>query len=80
MSTHFNFLRRLESLDEDLIIKILEHHNDSEIALLRWYILKVCIKFGDLSNPCRPIEISTRYAVALMNEFWSLGDLMLEVV
>lgn len=78
MSTHFNFLRRLESLDEDLIIKILEHHNDSEIALLRWYILKVCIKFGDLSNPCRPIEISTRYAVALMNEFWSLGDLMLE--
>ncbi|EFO65288.1 CAMP-specific 3',5'-cyclic phosphodiesterase 4B [Giardia lamblia P15] len=78
MSTHFNFLRRLESISKDIIVKILEHHNDSEIALLRWYILKVCIKFGDLSNPCRPIEISTRYAVALMNEFWSLGDLMLE--
>lgn len=78
MSTHFNFLRRLENFNKDLISKILERHNDAEIALLRWYILKICIKFGDLSNPCRPIEISTRYAVALMNEFWSLGDIMLE--
>ena len=78
MSTHFSFLRRLESFDKSFISKIFERHNTSEISLLRWYILKVCIKFGDLSNPCRPIEISTRYAVALMNEFWSLGDLMLE--
>lgn len=78
MSGHFPFIDQLKLLTGSFIEEVLAAGDPLALSVLRWYLIKTCIKFGDLSNPFRSVNVSSCYAIALMNEFWTLGDLMLE--
>ncbi|TNJ27517.1 CAMP-specific 3',5'-cyclic phosphodiesterase 4B [Giardia muris] len=78
MSGHFPFIDQLKLLTGGFVEEILSAGDPLSLSILRWYLIKTCIKFGDLSNPFRSVNVSSCYAIALMNEFWTLGDLMLE--
>lgn len=78
MSCHFAFLGKMKAIDRQTVNLMLRSSNQQEYSLLRWYLLKSIIKFADLSNPLRNQKVSKFLAVSLMNEFWTLGELMVE--
>lgn len=76
MSCHFPFLAKLRSLDCQLVWTVLNGGDPAHTSLLRWYVMKSIIKFADLSNGARALNVSQFHSTAVMNEFWNLGDLM----
>ncbi|KAL0280312.1 UNVERIFIED_CONTAM: hypothetical protein PYX00_001646 [Menopon gallinae] len=53
-------------LDQDLLDMRLEEH--------RHFILQIALKCADISNPCRPWEVSKKWSQKVCEEFFRQGD------
>lgn len=41
---------------------------------LRHFILQIALKCADISNPCRPWEVSRKWSLKVCDEFFRQGD------
>jgi hypothetical protein len=77
MQRHFEYMGQLSDLkrkvseaDEDL-----SNWNDKDKDHAKEVAMALLIKAADISNVARPFEISAKWALILMNEFGSQGEL-----
>lgn len=41
---------------------------------IRQFVLQIALKCADISNPCRPWEISRKWSIKVCEEFFRQGD------
>ncbi|KAK0161144.1 hypothetical protein PV327_009652 [Microctonus hyperodae] len=61
------FLTRFKSYQDENIL-------DMQCAEYRHFILQIALKCADISNPCRPWDISRKWSYKVCEEFFRQGD------
>ena len=69
----------LAEVSSDLLIISKEHLKSDSLDMKRndhrHFMLQIALKCADISNPCRPWEISKAWSVQVTEEFYRQGDL-----